>query len=73
MYQPSQDGAKIYLSGNPDLNNVISKIVAAVGSIQMPETGHMAFFTNSEGNGVALTSITSNMLVNSTAVYQYII
>jgi uncharacterized protein len=53
MYQPSQDGAKIYLNGNPDLNNVLSKIVAAGGSIQMPKThispeiGHMAFFTDS--------------------------
>jgi predicted enzyme related to lactoylglutathione lyase len=62
MYQPSQDGAKIYLNGNPDLNNVLSKIVAAGGSIQMPKThispeiGHMAFFTDSEGNGVALHS-----------------
>lgn len=62
MYQPSQDGAKIYLNGNPDLNNVLSKIFAAGGSIQMPKThispeiGHMAFFTDSEGNSVALHS-----------------
>lgn len=62
MHKPSADGAKIYLNGNPDLANALSKIEAAGGKILMPKTkisdevGYMAFFTDSEGNTVALHS-----------------
>jgi len=62
MHKPSADGAKIYLNGNPDLANALSKIEGAGGKILMPKTkisdevGHMAFFTDSEGNTVALHS-----------------
>lgn len=62
MHKPSTDGAKIYLNGNPDLAQVLSKIEAAGGKITMPKTkisddiGHMAFFIDSEGNGMALHS-----------------
>lgn len=62
MHNPSADGAKIYLNGNPDLANALSKIEAAGGKILMPKTkisdevGYMAFFTDSEGNTVALHS-----------------
>ncbi|MBK7442380.1 MAG: VOC family protein [Bacteroidetes bacterium] len=59
---PSMDGAKIYLNGNPDLDNALSKVEAAGGQIIMPKTfiadnvGYMAFFIDSEGNNVALHS-----------------
>ena len=62
MHKPSADGAKIYLNGNPDLNNALSKVEAAGGKVLMPKTkisdeiGHMAFFIDSEGNNVALHS-----------------
>ncbi|MCD6068798.1 MAG: lactoylglutathione lyase [Bacteroidetes bacterium] len=62
MHKPSADGAKVYLNGNPDLNNALSKVEAAGGKVTMPKThisaeiGHMAFFTDSEGNAVALHS-----------------
>ncbi len=62
MHKPSADGAKIYFNGNPDLTNALSKIEAAGGKITMPKTkisddiGYMAFFIDTEGNGVALHS-----------------
>ena len=62
MHKPSNDGAKIYLNGNPDLANALSKIEAAGGKVVMPKTkisddiGFMAFFTDTEGNTVALHS-----------------
>ena len=62
-HKPSADGAKVYLNGNPDLSNALSKIEKAGGKVVMPKTkisddiGHMAFFIDSEGNNVALHSI----------------
>lgn len=62
MHKPSADGAKVYLNGNPDLGNVLSKVEAAGGKITMPKTkisdeiGYMAFFIDSEGNAGALHS-----------------
>lgn len=62
MHKPSADGVKIYLNGNPDLQNALSKVEAAGGSIVMPKTdigedfGFMAFFTDSEANVIALHS-----------------
>ena|ERR1700741_4291835 len=62
MHKPSTDGAKVYLNGNPDLSNALSKIETAGGKVVMPKTkisdeiGHMAFFIDSEGNNVALHS-----------------
>lgn len=62
MHKPSADGAKIYLNGNPDLNNALGKIESAGGKVLMPKTkisdeiGYMAFFADSEGNTVALHS-----------------
>ena len=62
MHKPSMDGAKIYLNGNPDLSNALSKIEAAGGKVTMPKTkirddiGYMAFFIDTEGNSVALHS-----------------
>jgi predicted enzyme related to lactoylglutathione lyase len=62
MHKPSADGAKIYLNGNPDLGVALGKVEAAGGKVNMPKTkisdeiGYMAFFTDTEGNGVALHS-----------------
>jgi predicted enzyme related to lactoylglutathione lyase len=62
MHKPSADGAKIYLNGNPDLNIALSKVEAAGGKVAMPKTkisddiGFMAFFMDTEGNGMALHS-----------------
>ncbi len=61
MHKPSTYGAKIYLNGNPDLSNALSKVEAAGGKITMPKTnigdfGNMAFFIDSEGNNVGLHS-----------------
>ncbi len=61
-HQPSADGAKIYLNGNPDLSAALDNIVAAGGQVLMPKTkisddiGFMAFFLDTEGNAVALHS-----------------
>jgi uncharacterized protein len=62
MHKPSADGAKIYFNGNPDLDVALGKVEAAGGKVNMPKTqispeiGYMAFFTDTEGNGVALHS-----------------
>ena len=62
MHKPSMDGAKIYLNGNPDLANALNKVEEAGGKITMPKTsigpdiGFMAFFTDTEGNTIALHS-----------------
>jgi len=61
-HQPSKEGVKIYLNGNPDLSVALSKVEKAGGKITMPKTnigegiGHMAFFLDTEGNSVALHS-----------------
>lgn len=61
MHTPSQDGVKIYLNGNPDLANALSKVEGAGGTITMPKTslgpnGFMAFITDTEGNSIGLHS-----------------
>ena len=59
---PSENGVKIYLNGNPDLQNALSKVEGAGGQITMPKThigddvGYMAFFMDTEGNSIALHS-----------------
>lgn len=64
MHKPSADGAKIYFNGNPDLSDALGRVEAAGGKIMMPKTkindevGNMAFFMDTEGNGVALHSNT---------------
>ncbi|MBK8522143.1 MAG: VOC family protein [Ferruginibacter sp.] len=57
------DGPLIYLNANPDVQNVLDKVVAAGGSIMVPKTeispeyGFMAVFMDTEGNRIALHSI----------------
>ena len=61
FHTPSATGSIIYLNANPDLQIVLDRIEKAGGKITMPKTsiggnGFMAFFTDSEGNGMALHS-----------------
>jgi predicted enzyme related to lactoylglutathione lyase len=62
MHRPSADGVIVYLNANPDLSGPLSKVKSAGGSIIMektniaPDIGYMAFFTDSEGNTVAMHS-----------------
>ncbi|MDB5134715.1 MAG: Glyoxalase-like domain protein [Mucilaginibacter sp.] len=62
MHKPSADGAKIYFNGNPNLDEALGKVAGAGGTVTMPKTkindeiGYMAFFIDTEGNGVALHS-----------------
>jgi len=57
------DGPLIYLNANPDVQNVLDKVVEAAGSIIVPKTeispehGYMAVFMDTEGNRVALHSM----------------
>lgn len=57
------DGPLIYLNANPDVQNVLDKVVAAGGSIMVPKTeispeyGFMGVFTDTEGNRIGLHSI----------------
>jgi predicted enzyme related to lactoylglutathione lyase len=61
MHTPSATGSIIYLNANPDLQNVLDRIEQAGGKVTMPKTsigqnGFMAFFTDTEGNIMALHS-----------------
>lgn len=57
------DGPLVYLNANPDVQHVLSRVEAAGGKILVPKTmispehGHMAMFTDTEGNRVALHSV----------------
>jgi len=60
MHKPAMDGAVVYLNANPAIQSVVDKIEKAGGKILMPKTlineqiGYMAFFTDTEGNRMAL-------------------
>ena len=61
MHTPSATGSIIYLNANPDLQNVLDRIEQAGGKVTMQKTsigqnGFMAFFTDTEGNMMALHS-----------------
>lgn len=61
MHTPGTTGSIVYLNANPDLQLVLNRIENAGGSITMPKTsigqnGFMAFFTDTEGNMMALHS-----------------
>lgn len=64
FHKPSvTDGPLIYLNGNPDLENILSKVEAAGGKIMVPKTeispeyGYMAVFIDTEGNRIGLHSV----------------
>ena len=62
MHKPNPEGVKIYLNGNPDLSNALSKVEKAGGKVTMPKTkisdeiGYMAFFIDTDGNTIGLHS-----------------
>jgi predicted enzyme related to lactoylglutathione lyase len=64
FHQPSKsEGPLIYLNANPDVQQVLDRVVQAGGSILVPKTpisdefGHMAVIIDTEGNRIALHSI----------------
>ncbi len=56
------DGPLIYLNANPDVQNVLDKVIDAGGGIMVPKTeisadyGYMAVMTDTEGNRIGLHS-----------------
>lgn len=61
MHTPGMTGSILYLNANPDLQHVLNRIEKAGGQMTMPKTaigqnGFMAFFTDTEGNNMALHS-----------------
>jgi len=62
MHKPSTTGSFVYLNGNPNLQLVLDRIPRAGGKVMVPKTqiskeyGYMAFFTDTEGNSVAVHS-----------------
>lgn len=63
FHKPSAtDGPLIYLNGEPDLQQVLDKVVGAGGSIMVPKTeispeyGFMAVILDTEGNRIGLHS-----------------
>jgi predicted enzyme related to lactoylglutathione lyase len=61
-FNPSNDGAVVYLNGGEDLSVSLSKVEQAGGKIIMPKTsigqnGFMAHFIDTEGNRLALHSM----------------
>lgn len=60
-FNPSAEGALIYLPGGDDLSEPLSRVEAAGGSIVIPKTnigenGFMAHIMDTEGNKIALHS-----------------
>lgn len=61
-YQPSQEGALLYLNGGEDLQTPLQRVEAAGGEVVMPKTkisdehGYMAVFLDTEGNRMAFHS-----------------
>ena len=62
-YKPSADGTVVYMDASPDLSEALNRIEAAGGKIIQPkkqispEHGFMALFLDSEGNRIALHSM----------------
>lgn len=61
-YKPSAEGTLIYLNADGRIDEIISRIEKAGGKIVMPKNlvtddiGYIAYFTDTEGNKVALHS-----------------
>lgn len=64
FHKPSTDGTLVYLNGNPDVQQVLDKVVTAGGSVMVPKTeispeyGYMAVVIDTEGNRIGLHSLT---------------
>lgn len=61
-YEPTQNGALVYLNGGDDLSVPLSKVEKAGGKVLVPKTslgpnGYMAQFTDTEGNKLAFHSM----------------
>ncbi len=63
FYKPSHEGTLVYLNGNPDLQEMLDKVEdfggrVIIGKTQIsPVYGYMAVFEDTEGNRVALRSM----------------
>ena len=69
FHKPSAtDGPLIYLNGNPDLQIILDRVVAAGGQIMIPKKmisedyGDMGVFIDTEGNRIALHNIPAKYL-----------
>lgn len=61
-YAPSAEGSVIYLNGGEDLSVPLSRVEGAGGSVVMDKTsigeyGFIAYFLDTEGNKIALHSM----------------
>lgn len=68
FHKPSAtEGPLIYLNANPDVQIILDRIESAGGKILVPKTeispeiGHMAVFTDTEGNRIAIHSVPAGM------------
>ena len=64
FHKPSlTDGPLIYLNGNPDVQQVLDRVVSAGGTVMVPKTeispeyGFMAVIIDTEGNRIGLHSV----------------
>ncbi|MBS1771650.1 MAG: VOC family protein [Bacteroidetes bacterium] len=64
FHKPSAtDGPLIYLNGNPDVQTILDRVVAAGGTVIVPKTeispeyGYMGVFIDTEGNRIGLHSV----------------
>jgi len=69
FHKPSAtEGPLIYLNGNPDVQITLDRVEAAGGKIVVPKTeispeyGYMAVFIDTEGNRIALHSVSEKYL-----------
>ena len=62
MHKPGPNGPLVYLNANPEMQLVVDRIEKAGGKVIMgktqisPEIGYMGFFSDTEGNTVAVHS-----------------
>ena len=64
FHKPSlTDGTLVYLNGNPDVQQVLDKVITAGGTVMVhkteisPEYGFMAVIVDTEGNRIGLHSV----------------
>ena len=64
FYFPGHQGSLVYLNANPGIQPILDRVEGAGGKVLVPRTqisedyGYMAVFQDSEGNRVALHSVT---------------
>ncbi|MGH2568517.1 MAG: VOC family protein [Bacteroidota bacterium] len=63
FYHPGHQGPLVYLNGNPDLQAVLDRVTKQGGKVLIPkrqispDRGYMAVIEDSEGNRIALHSV----------------